>query len=130
MSEPDGLEEKRRKLRKVSAVFSDIQYHRESLYSRWLETSLIKAREELENAEKEIKRIKTWTGIMSVIDEYYPEDIFTENCKDPGCQVIWALRKLDKARERIKELKKEANMYYEDEHGYERYSKEELESPE
>jgi hypothetical protein len=50
----------------------------------------------------EVERLHSWDGLMSLLDEHYPEDIFPtmddREDRDPGPRIISLLRALDKAK--------------------------------
>lgn len=47
----------------------------------------------------EIEWLHTWHGLMWLLDEQYPADIFTGESGDEGPRTIALVRELDKARE-------------------------------
>jgi len=52
----------------------------------------------------EVERLHSWDGLMSLLDEHYPEDIFPtmadRDDRDPGPRIISLLRMLDRAKTR------------------------------
>jgi hypothetical protein len=57
----------------------------------------------------EIERLHTWDGLMSLLDEYYPEDIFPtmedREDRDPGPRIISLIRQLSDAHVHIEHWK-------------------------
>lgn len=50
----------------------------------------------------EIERLHSWDGLMSLVDEHYPEDIFPtmedRPNRDPGPRIVSLLRTVDELR--------------------------------
>ena len=74
------------------------------------------AKEAYENAPEmvrelvaEIERLHSWQGLMSLLDEHYPESIFptTEDRedRDPGPRIVSLIRQIDELKTMIKLLK-------------------------
>lgn len=59
----------------------------------------------------EVERLHSWDGLMSLVDEHYPEDIFLTKAdderRDPGLRIISLLRQLDRANHDRRMLRKE-----------------------
>ena len=51
---------------------------------------------------KEIDRLHTWDGLMELLDEHWPEDIFPTlpdtDKRDPGPRIVSLLRMVDRLR--------------------------------
>lgn len=50
--------------------------------------------------EEEIAQLRSWNGLMAVLDENYPPDVFTGDGTrgDPGPRIIALTRELDRLR--------------------------------
>lgn len=55
--------------------------------------------------EAENERLQTWDGMMSVLDEHYPADVFDGSSGDPGSRIVSLMREVDLLREREKQLR-------------------------
>jgi hypothetical protein len=56
----------------------------------------------------EVERLHSWDGLMSLLDTYYPEDIFPtqpdDTDRDPGPRIVSLIRYLDAARAENEQL--------------------------
>lgn len=54
----------------------------------------------------EVERLHSWDGLMSLLDEHYPEDIFPTLIdgpdRDPGPRIVSMLRTINRIREATK----------------------------
>ena len=50
-------------------------------------------------AADEIERLHSWEGILSLLDEHYPADIFDGSSGDPGPTIIVLTREIERLRE-------------------------------
>ena len=48
----------------------------------------------------EVRRLHTWAGLMSLLDEHYPADVFAGTSGDPGPTIVALLREISRQRER------------------------------
>lgn len=59
-------------------------------------------------AEAELERLRTWDGLMSLLDEHWPVDVFRadplEDDADPGPRVVALLRWVQQLRDRVAKL--------------------------
>jgi len=46
----------------------------------------------------EIDRLHTWAGLMSLLAEHYPPEVFDGSSSDPGSMVVRLTRQLDSLR--------------------------------
>jgi hypothetical protein len=46
----------------------------------------------------ERERLHSWAGLMALLDEHYPVDIFTGASSDPGPTIIVLIREVDRLR--------------------------------
>ena len=60
--------------------------------------AIIAALERAERLEKEIERLHTWAGLMSVLDEHYPADVFDGSSGDPGPRIVALIREINGLR--------------------------------
>ena len=69
------------------------------------------AEAKLAEKDKEIEALKTWEGLMALLDEHWPEDIFPTTPDDPardaGPRIVSLLRRNRDLEKKIKELEKE-----------------------
>jgi hypothetical protein len=54
---------------------------------------------DLDAALAEIQRLNSWDGLLSILDEHYPPEVF-ERSPDPGARIVTLTRHLAAARER------------------------------
>jgi hypothetical protein len=47
---------------------------------------------------EEALRRRSWAGLMSTVDEHYPEDVFDGSSNDPGSRILTLLREIDRLR--------------------------------
>ena len=66
-------------------------------------TALNDWRGRAERAEAEVERLHSWDGLMGLLDERWPDDIFPtlpdDNRRDPGPRIVSLLRWLASERE-------------------------------
>lgn len=55
-------------------------------------------------ARAELARLHSWNGLMSLLDEHYPADIFIGSSGDHGPRVVALIREIDSLRETIEIL--------------------------
>jgi hypothetical protein len=64
--------------------------------------------EDLERIAGELRiereRLHSWAGLMSLLDETYPADLFTGVSGDPGPTIIVLIREVDRLRASLTEL--------------------------
>lgn len=57
----------------------------------------------------EVTRLHTWDGLMSLLDQYWPEDIFPtlpdDPGRDPGPRIVSLLRGVDTQRAEVERLR-------------------------
>jgi hypothetical protein len=53
---------------------------------------------EVERLRAELDRLHSWDGLMELLDEHWPADIFTGESGDPGPRMIVAMREIDRLR--------------------------------
>ncbi len=46
----------------------------------------------------ELDRLHTWVGLISLLDEHYPPDVFDGSSGDPGPTIIRLIREIDRLR--------------------------------
>lgn len=46
-------------------------------------------------------RLHSWAGLMSLLDEHYPADVFTGRSQDVGPQIIALIREIDRLRAQV-----------------------------
>ena len=46
-------------------------------------------------------RIHSWNGLMALLDEHYPADVFTGSSDDPGPRIVALIRTVDHLRSRL-----------------------------
>lgn len=46
----------------------------------------------------EVERLHTWDGLMSILDEHYPPDVFVGGSADPGPRLIALMREVERLR--------------------------------
>ena len=46
----------------------------------------------------ELERLSSWDGLMSVLDEHYPADVFNGSSGDPGARIVVLVREIDRLR--------------------------------
>lgn len=65
---------------------------------------------------KEIDRLRSWSGLMSMLDEHYPASIFVGDGEtaDPGARIVALVREVDRLR---REVEFEANAERYDHNG-------------
>ncbi len=63
------------------------------------ELDYIATNDELSRLKEEVERLNTWDGLMSLVDEHYPSDIFDGSSGDPGPRMVVLLREVTLARE-------------------------------
>ena len=53
-----------------------------------------------------VEQLQTWDGLMSLLDEHYPSDVFVGGGadSDPGPRIVGLMRELDEARARVAAL--------------------------
>lgn len=65
----------------------------------------------------EIDRLHSWTGLMALLDEHWPEDIFPtredDTARDPGPRIISLLRRTIRLRAENARLRKQVQDYHE-----------------
>jgi hypothetical protein len=49
----------------------------------------------------EVRRLRTWNGLMSLLDEHYPADVMTGESGDPGPRILALVRALDERDRQI-----------------------------
>jgi hypothetical protein len=49
----------------------------------------------------EVRRLHTWNGLMSLLDEHYPADVMTGESGDPGPRILALVRALDERDRQI-----------------------------
>lgn len=56
-------------------------------------------------AAGEIERLHSWKGLMSLLDEHYPSDIFEEGplAKEPGTRIFTLIREVDRLKAIVEE---------------------------
>jgi hypothetical protein len=59
-------------------------------------------------ARAEFARLHSWEGLMSLLDEHYPADIFIDDSGDLGPRVVVLIRECDVLRYSVRTLKMEA----------------------
>lgn len=76
-----------------------------------------KQRARAEAAEAELERLHSWQGLLELLDEHWPDDIFptlTDDAeRDTGPRLVSALRRADKAERkvaRVEALRDEAQL--------------------
>ena len=47
----------------------------------------------------EIERLRTWSGLMSLLDEHYPLEVFNGSSDDPGPRIVVLVREIDQLRQ-------------------------------
>jgi hypothetical protein len=52
----------------------------------------------LDKQQAEIDRLHSWDGLMELLDEHWPADIFTGESGDPGPRIVALIRMVDQAR--------------------------------
>lgn len=52
-------------------------------------------------AEEELQRLRSWEGLMSLLDAHYPPDIFGGASGDPGPRIVALTRQVDRLRRRM-----------------------------
>lgn len=63
------------------------------------------ARTERDEALAEVERLKSWDGLLSILDEHYPAEVF-EKSADPGARIVTLTRHLAAAREDIEDYRR------------------------
>lgn len=56
------------------------------------------ARDQVNAALDEIDRLRSWDGLMSILDDHYPADVFDGSSGDPGPRIIVLIREIDRIR--------------------------------
>ena len=52
-----------------------------------------------------VEQLQTWDGLMSLLDEHYPSDVFVGGeSSDPGPRIVGLVRELDAERARVAAL--------------------------
>lgn len=46
----------------------------------------------------EVERLHSWAGLMSLLDEHYPADVFTGDSDDPGPRIVALTREVERLR--------------------------------
>lgn len=67
-------------------------------------------RDALAAARAEIDRLNTWDGLLSILDEHYPAEVF-EKSPDPGARIVTLTRHLAAAREENGRLREALEKY-------------------
>jgi hypothetical protein len=49
----------------------------------------------------EIERLHTWEGLMSLLDEHYPAEVFDGSSGDPGARIVASTREIAQLRANI-----------------------------
>ena len=66
----------------------------------------------------EVERLNTWGGLMSLLDKYYPADVFDGLSGDEGPNTITLIRAVDKLRAEVDRMKanllRKARLYQAD----------------
>jgi len=64
------------------------------------------ARTDIPALVAEIDRLRSWKGLLSILDELYPDDIpiVSQPEHGPGPHLVWALRQIDRLRRLRSEL--------------------------
>lgn len=67
----------------------------------------------------EVERLHSWDGLMSLLNEMYPDDIYPtredDQSRDPGPRIVSLLRRLDEARGAIARVEA---LHRVDQHGH------------
>lgn len=62
---------------------------------------------EIDRARAELDRLRTWAGLMELLDAEYPADVFPTEpdraARDPGPRIVSLLRQLDRLRDLAEE---------------------------
>jgi hypothetical protein len=66
-----------------------------------LTEKLSAAETERDSMRSELARLHSWDGLMELLDEHWPADIFTGESGDPGPRMIVAIREIDRLRSRL-----------------------------
>ena len=51
---------------------------------------------DVERLVGEVTRLHSWEGLMSLLDEHYPADIFTATSQDSGPRIVALMREIDR----------------------------------
>src|SRR5438445_12570460 len=54
--------------------------------------------DELECLTAEVDRLHSWAGLMSLLDEHYPAEVFTGSSGDPGPAIVFLTREVNELR--------------------------------
>ena len=91
MADVDRLVEQARQMLAVGAI--EVRYGRE--YDATILAGLADA----------VEQLQTWDGLMSLLDEHYPSDVFVGGeSSDPGPRIVGLVRELDAERARVAAL--------------------------
>lgn len=118
-----GIEERHRAIAASEAVAD-----RQTADMAWLLDALRHMTESWETAEQAIKeneRLHSWGGLLSLLDEHWPEDVFPDRtgkpARDTGPRLVAAIRRAEKAKTdlaaavaRIDEIEKWATDHFGD----------------
>lgn len=80
------------------------EYVPQELLDGWI-VAHDKQRARAEAAEAELERLHSWQGLLELLDEHWPDDIFptlTDDAeRDTGPRLVSALRRADKAERKV-----------------------------
>lgn len=72
-------------------------------------------RERAETAEAEVERLHSWDGLMELLDEHWPEDVYPtlpdSDERDPGPRIVSALRVQDQLRATLAKVREQADHW-------------------
>ena len=60
--------------------------------------------------EAELERLHSWAGLMSLLDEHWPDAVFRGSSGDPGPTIVFLLRQIDRLREEVDRLHREVEF--------------------
>jgi len=53
----------------------------------------------------ELAELRTWRGLMSLLDEHWPADVFDGSSDDPGARIAVLMREVDLLRTELKKVR-------------------------
>jgi hypothetical protein len=69
--------------------------------ARAAEGDFAAARAEVSRLSRELDRLHSWQGLMSLLDEHWPATVFKSSTEDPGPTIVFLLREVHRLRREV-----------------------------